>query len=185
MVHKKSSLIKRMQEAEGQFALGHKLELQQLTVEDWPLWRKLRLQALSGAPYAFGSKLADWQGAGDSEQRWRYRVSSVSLNLVAFLDHRPVGMVSATEPDQNRTVELISMWVAPSGRGYGVGDALVAAVIEWAQDQQALCVCLAVTESNEHAISLYIRHGFVNAGELLPADSNDVPERRFLRNLVP
>ena len=46
-----------------------------LTPDDWPTWRELRLAALAEAPGAFGSRLADWQGDGDREQRWRDRLS--------------------------------------------------------------------------------------------------------------
>jgi ribosomal protein S18 acetylase RimI-like enzyme len=163
---------------------GRLLAIRQLTPDEWPLWRVLRLQALSDAPYAFGSKLADWQGIGDSQERWRDRLTSVPVNLIAFLDGRPVGMVSATKRDDNGTVELISMWVAPSGRGSGVGDALVIAVMEWARQQQALRLSLDVKQGNEFATALYRRHGFVDAGQLTPESLEEEPERRFIRNLA-
>lgn len=174
----------RMRCANNNSAARQQLDLQQLTADDWPLWWTMRLQALREAPYAYGSRLADWQGKGDLEERWRARLSSVPFNLIAVLNGGPVGMASATEPDPNGTVELISLWVAPSDRGCGVGDALVNAVIQWAEKQQALRLCLDVTKSNEHAIALYFRHGFVDAGELTPANPGDAPERRFLRNLA-
>ena len=157
--------------------------LVRLTPEDWPVWRRLRLQALREAPYAFGSKLADWQGAGDLEERWRERLSSVPLNLVAVLNKFPVGMVSATELDEDATVDLISLWVAPSGRGFGVGDALVEAVIKWASEQNASSVSLDVTEGNQQAIKLYLRHGFVDMGKLVLHNPEEKPERRFLKSL--
>lgn len=37
--------------------------LRVLTTGDWRLFRGLRLEALRDAPYAFNTKLADWQGA--------------------------------------------------------------------------------------------------------------------------
>src|ERR1700761_7686919 len=101
--------------------------------EDWPLWRRLRLQALAEAPYAFGSTLEEWQGPGDTKARWRDRMISVPLSLLASVNGVFLGMVSATEKDQDGIVELISLWVAPSGHGHGIGDFLVEAVIAWAK----------------------------------------------------
>ncbi|WP_433718687.1 hypothetical protein ACQP2Y_30745 [Actinoplanes sp. CA-051413] len=40
------------------------------------IWRELRLEALREAGYAFGSQLADWQGDGDREERWRARLAA-------------------------------------------------------------------------------------------------------------
>ncbi len=124
----------------------------------------MRLEALAEAPFAFGSTLADWQGERDTEERWRKRLSDVPLNLVAEWEAAPAGMASGTSPDGERSVELISMWVAPTARGRGVGDALVESVIEWAREQQASRVALAVFASNERALALYRRHGFLDIG---------------------
>ena len=132
--------------------------------DDWELWRELRLAALAEAPYAFSSRLCDWQGAGDTEARWRVRLSSVPLNLVADLRTVSAGMVSATAPDENAAVDLISMWVAPFARGLGVGDLLVNAVVDWARSRHATRVTLAVVEKNYHASNLYRRCGFVDVG---------------------
>ncbi len=118
------------------------------------------MSALAEAPYAFGSTLAEWQGAGDTEQRWRARLASVPLNLIAHLDGNAAGIVSATAPDANLATELISLWVAPFARGRGVGDALVRAVIDWAVERKLRRVALDVVTTNETAIALYRRHGF-------------------------
>ncbi len=106
-------------------------------VEDWQLWRDLRLEALQEAPHAFGSTLAEWQGEGDTEMRWRARLSTVRLNVVAYLNGKAAGMVSGTSANQHGIVELISMWVAPFARRQGVGDSLVVTVIEWTRGQRA------------------------------------------------
>ncbi|MHB8177163.1 MAG: GNAT family N-acetyltransferase [Vulcanimicrobiaceae bacterium] len=75
------------------------------------------------------------------------------------------------------------MWVAPFARGRGVGDRLVDAVIEWAAQQRAARVVLAVMESNEHAARLYRRHGFVDVG-IVEGNPADAPaERRMVREL--
>jgi ribosomal protein S18 acetylase RimI-like enzyme len=157
------------------------VELQAVGPDDWSLWRELRLRALADAPSAFGSTLADWTGPGDTEQRWRERLSSVALNLVALLSGEPVGMASATSPAKDE-VELISMWVAPEARGRGVGGALVEAIALWALKQPVARVALDVREANTDAIKLYRQHDFEDIGGS-PNSEPGAPERRMLRLL--
>lgn len=148
------------------------IELQVLTADDWTVWRALRIAALTDAPDAFGSRLADWQGEGDREERWRGRLSIPgSRNLAAVLDGKPVGMVSAVPGPRSGVVKLISMWVSKEARGRGVGDHLMRAVEQWARQTRAATLQLAVMPGNEQAIALYQRHGFRDAGptdEALP-----------------
>ncbi len=142
------------------------IELRVLTPDDWQRWRELRLAALAEAPHAFGSTLASWQGEGDREERWRARLSIPgSCNLIALLGGQPAGMVSGV-PAGDGAAELISMWVSPDARGRGVGDALVAAVAQWARQLPAEVLRLAVADGNEPAAALYRRHGFAPTGEL-------------------
>ncbi|HEX2499064.1 MAG TPA: GNAT family N-acetyltransferase [Actinomycetes bacterium] len=141
------------------------IEIRELTAEDWPIWRELRLAALAEAPYAFGSRLADWQDA--PEDRWRERLSIPdSYNLVAELDGRSVGMASGIPAeDDPDAVELISMWVRPAARGRQVGDRLVTAVVDRARDRGVHRVVLAVAAGNPGATALYHRNGFQDADE--------------------
>ena len=134
-----------------------------LSPDDWRAWRDLRLQALAEAPDAFGSTLAEWQDAG--EERWRRRLHEVPFNAIVYVDEQPAGMVGATELDAAGTTDLISMWVAPAARGRGAGDALIAAVIAWAEQQGAVRVALDVVASNAPATSLYRRNGFAFVDE--------------------
>jgi ribosomal protein S18 acetylase RimI-like enzyme len=108
--------------------------------------------------------LAEWQGAGDTEMRWRQRLMDVPFNLIAYLDDAPAGIASGTAVTADGSVELISMWVAPFARGRGVGDKLIDGVIQWAREQHAKRVLLAVVPANAQAIALYRRHGFRDAG---------------------
>jgi ribosomal protein S18 acetylase RimI-like enzyme len=157
--------------------------LHKIGIDDWQLWRKLRLEALAEAPYAFGSKLADWQGQGDTETRWRGRLSDVPLNIIAEWRETPAGRTSATAPHPDGSVELLSMWVAPFARGHGVGDSLVNAVIVWARELQASRVALAVCEGNERALALYRRHGFMDVGAAPGTSSGTANERKLVRAL--
>lgn len=143
------------------------IETRVLSESDWKMWRELRLAALAEAGYAFGSRLADWQGDGDREERWRGRLNIPgSYDIMAMLDGQPVGMASGVPTDGDGVVELISMYVAPAGRGRGVGDHLVQGVVQWARLVGAATLRLAVVEGNENAWALYRRNGFHDTGEL-------------------
>ena len=153
-----------------------------VTEEEWAEWRALRRAALAEAPEAFGSTLAEWSGAGDTEARWRDRLRHVPLNAVAEIDGRPVGMVGATRLTGD-TAELISMWVAPAGRGRGVGDALIGAVAEWAAAQGCSRLVLNVRAANQRAVALYARNGFTDAGPDPECPDGPAAERIMTRDL--
>jgi ribosomal protein S18 acetylase RimI-like enzyme len=65
-----------------------------------------------------------------------------------------------------------------------LGDALVYAVIEWAREQQASRVALAVFEGNERALALYRRHGFIDVGSIAGTCCGTVTERKMVRGLL-
>lgn len=149
-----------------------------ITAEDWRLWRELRLAALADAPDAFGSTLAEWSGAGDTEARWRGRLEDVALNLMLTRDGEPVGMVSGLAPGADGAVELISLWIAPSARGVGIGDETVRCILAWAREAHpGSSVELKVKTDNDPARRLYERHRFVDAGPS-PEDPTEQLMRR-------
>jgi ribosomal protein S18 acetylase RimI-like enzyme len=137
------------------------LTIKVLTTDDWPLWREARLAALAEAPYAFGSRLADWQGDGDREERWRQRLSLVgAYNLIAMLDGVPAGMAAGMPGDEPAEAKLISMWMAPKARGRRVGDTLINEVESWARAAGYAWLLLLVKADNRAAIQLYERNCF-------------------------
>lgn len=144
------------------------IELRSLGPDDWQAWRELRLAALAEAPYAFGSTLAEWQGEGDREERWRGRLTIPgSHNVVAVGGEgaRAVGMASGVPDESPDAVELISMWVSPAVRGHGVGDRLIGEIVAWAVERGARTLRLSVMPDNRAALALYERHGFTETGE--------------------
>lgn len=152
------------------------IEVRILRSEDWKVWRELRRAALAEAPAAFGSTLAQWSGAGDTEQRWRARLDVVALNLALTLDSELAGMVSATASNVDGDIELISLWVAPAARGSGVGDEAISQVLMWARAEHPDShVVLSVKPDNQPACRLYQRHGFLDA-----CPSED-PDERLMR----
>ncbi|MFL6124582.1 N-acetyltransferase family protein [Actinophytocola sp.] len=135
--------------------------LRVLTLDDWAVWRVVRLAALADAPHAFRVGLADWDRGGEDE--WRARLALPGAhNVVAFLGDRPVGVARGVPGADG--CELRSVWVAPEARGHGVGGRLLAEVEAWAARTGAASVRLAVFPDNTAAVALYTRHGYVPVG---------------------
>lgn len=125
--------------------------------------------------------MAEWSGAGDTEQRWRHRLDAVPVNLLADLDDVAVGMVSVTAVE-NEQAEIISMWVASEARGQGVADALVLAAIGHARAGGANSLTLDVRHGNSRAVNFYEKAAFVDEG-WATSPNDPQPERRMRRPL--
>lgn len=88
--------------------------------------------------------------------------------LVAVVDDRVVGSVriSRESHPSTRHVASFGLIVAESHRGQGIGRALLAETIRWAEEMQVRKLELAVYPDNEAAIALYRSCGFVEEGRL-------------------
>jgi ribosomal protein S18 acetylase RimI-like enzyme len=130
---------------------------------DWRPWRALRLQALQAHPDAFGSSFeAEADLTGDEWQRRLAENTALAFYAGGTIGGMAVYARGTMLKIQHRAY-LLGMYVAPNCRRQGVGDALVAAVVEAARADVAKGVvqihCSVVT-SNAAACRLYQRHGF-------------------------
>jgi ribosomal protein S18 acetylase RimI-like enzyme len=157
--------------------------VREVTADDWELMRDVRLAALAEAPYAFGSTYA--RESDFTEERWRGRISERSVTFFAHeetADAAPAGLAGVYVEDGD--AEVVSMWVRPSARGLGVGEALVEAAAAWAKTRDFRLLFLWVTESNAPAVRLYERLGFTPTGERQPLPSDPaLAEIRMSREL--
>jgi len=144
--------------------------------------RDLRLRALRDAPDAFGSSAEET--AARPAESWVQQLRDLPT-WVAVVDEIDLGMVrGAPDKDDPTVAWLISMWVAPEGRGRGVGDALVQAVIDWARAAGFAELRLDVGDHNAPAIALYARKGFQptgNTGALAPPRSHITEHERAIQ----
>ena len=148
------------------------VEVRAATAEDWRLLRDVRLAALADAPGAFLS--THEERATSADEYWQRRIA-YGGTFFAYLPDvdgtDPAGLVGGFQ-ERPDTVELVSLWVRPKARGLGVGDALVAAVVDWARARKAASVHLWLMDTNERARTLYQRCGFSPTGESQPLPSN-------------
>jgi GNAT superfamily N-acetyltransferase len=146
--------------------------VRETVVGDWQALRDIRLEALRDAPTAFGSTYEREAPRGEAD--WRNWISRGGTFLGYLPDlgaPEPAGLIGCYQEDP-LTVELVSMYVRPRARGRGVGEALVATVVNRAGKTSATTVHLWVTETNAPARALYERCGFALTGEhqRLPSD---------------
>ena len=160
------------------------------TPDDWQVVRHLRLGGLADTPDAFGAVLDD--EAAQPEAWWRARLARPdAITMIASLvgedgEARPAGTaVVAPAHGQPDTAGIYSVWVAPSGRGRGVGDALIEACVDHAARVGHRRVVLDVGDFNVPAQRLYTRHGFRPTGRVgsLPPPRTDVTEHELARDL--
>ena len=160
------------------------METVRLTEDDAPRLRAIRLTALQDAPDAFGSTYQ-----GEVENALSDWVSAIRrlATFVAVADGQDVGMVRGGEDrDEPTSAWLISMWVAPTHRGMGVGGALIDSVVEWARAEGYARMKLDVGDANEAAIRLYAKKGFRETGEVgrLSAPREHITEHRRVLELT-
>ena len=146
--------------------------------------RAIRVRALADAPYAFGATLEDAERR--SLEDWEAQIERLPTFVWREGD-ADLGMVRGAPHDGDaEAAYLISMWVAPEGRGRGIGGALVAEVVTWARRHGFRRLVLDVAAQNAWARRLYERCGFVATGATgtLPPPRDHVQELELAFDLA-
>ena len=157
------------------------MEIRAIRADEWQLLRQARLTALADSPLAFASVLADEQSLEDAHwQEWATDAAAgVDYTLVVALDDEPVGLAGAFI-EEDGVAKVVSMWVAPTHRGAGIGSALLDEVLAWARRAGAPATRLSVTAGDSAATRLYARAGFVDTGNPGALEWNpEIPTRRL------
>jgi GNAT superfamily N-acetyltransferase len=134
---------------------------------------------LSDAPDAFRPTLAEEQRMTDDE--WIELVERTvnhprGLLLVAERGDGAVGVAFARITEDESTMEVGAMWVAPDARRQGVGRGLLNEALSWGRSSGAQQAELWVVADNGPAFRMYRASGFEPAGETgLLRESSDIP----------
>jgi ribosomal protein S18 acetylase RimI-like enzyme len=152
-------------------------EVVRITPSHTAIYKQVRLAALQDSPTAFGSTYA--RESAFTDDVWLQRSTGLDgpdrTGFIALEANAPCGLVGCYRDEQDTSLaHVISMWVAPSHRGTGLGWTLLSAIDDWARPRQIKTLRLMVTSQNHAAIALYQRFGFTHTGrtEPYPNDSS-------------
>lgn len=143
---------------------------------DGPLLRDVRLRALKTDPHAFGATYAE--RATRPADDWTLRASQSAEGDAQFIslaiqDDIAVGMCGGHQPEEAPSTRVLyGTWVDPTARSRGLGSILVDAVVAWAKESGATALTLWVVTTNQPAIRLYRRAGFIETAKVQPLASD-------------
>ena len=139
------------------------LHIRPLTRDDAADWAVVRLEALKNHPEAFGSSFEEWSQMSPEEIAARIPAPGGDDVLFGvFADGQLCGCAGFTRQPYLKGRHKGLMWgvyLRPILRGRGVGEALVARVVEQARSCVEILTC-SVNPENLGARALYLRHGF-------------------------
>ncbi len=139
------------------------MEIRPLVPSDAAAFREIRLEALRRAPEAFSST---FEAESVQTVEWFADRLGKSNMFGAFHNSELVGIAGLLSSVQRKEAHkglLVGMYVRPGSRRTGIGNQLVATIIEFARHRVEL-VQLAVVSENQEALRLYERFGFVQYG---------------------
>ena len=150
--------------------------VRRVTADDADRLREIRLDALAADPEAFGSTLQRDEALPDEHWRVWAAASATGGDQAVFVGEAETGLVGLVagfrDTARPRDIHLVSMWVASSWRGAGLGRRLVDALVTWARESDADGVTLWVTDQNDGARRLYEAVGFRSTGRTQPLPSH-------------
>jgi GNAT superfamily N-acetyltransferase len=126
-----------------------------------------RIQRATSADADFvvlAQKLTEFLAAHNGERNEFYvqfnKIDTIPNAVVAYVDGNPVGC-GAFRPVDDQTVEIKRMFVAPTVRGRGIGQAILGELEAWAVQEGAHTAVLETSKRLDSAVRLYQRSGYV------------------------
>lgn len=152
--------------------MEEKLTIRQFYIEEWKIYKELRLGSLIESPNAFGSTYEKENYRTDLE--WQERLvngikSKTDMPILALCGDHFFGLAwGKSEKDKLEVINLYQMWVNPKFRSKGIGFALLIEIKKWAENIGSQTLNLGVTINNGKAYQIYKTFGFKKYGNTEP-----------------
>ena len=141
-----------------------RINVEELTEDEWARLRDIRLAALENDGHAFGGNLEAERAYDENAWREKFKIFS---GVIASVDGGDIGFMSVEnlKGDFGATCWVGSCWVRPEFRRIGVLQSLFEYVDSQAAERDWLTQGLGVWVDNEVAIRAYEKIGFQKMGE--------------------
>jgi ribosomal protein S18 acetylase RimI-like enzyme len=167
------------------------MEIVELSVEEWQVYRDLRLRALLEDAQAFSSTYAT--ALESPEETWKRRLEEALKGergwlLFARERGRLVGMIGAyVEENATDTVTIVSVYVPREERGKGISAKLMESILNQLSNRPLLKRAqLAVNKDQTAAVRLYEKFGFRQTGsEALRMGDGSLAEELTMERALP
>lgn len=127
-------------------------------LNDWRVYREIRLRALQTNPEVFCSTYA--REVAWTEEQWQERLNDRRCAIFGvYCADELVGMTGIYKNEAGQGV-LWGSWLDPRVRGKGASEAMYRARLAWAREQGVQCILVSHRESNEASRRANQRHGF-------------------------
>jgi len=138
--------------------------IRQALIKDAESYRALRLEALHQHPEVYSAD--EKVNLERPKSFWEERVRSLGRDdMIMFAEHEQVlvgmcGIYLGESPKTRHSATIVGVYVKPEFRNLHIAGALIEICVDWARDQGARVVKLAVVTNDETAIHCYRRGRF-------------------------
>jgi phosphinothricin acetyltransferase len=126
---------------------------------DWELVREIYIEGMATGQATFETEAPDWERWDAGHLRQCRLVARNSDGILGWAALSPV-----SKREVYAGVAEVSVYVAASARGHGVGAALMRALIEDSERHGVWTLQSSIFIENQASVALHINHGFREVG---------------------
>jgi ribosomal protein S18 acetylase RimI-like enzyme len=140
------------------------ITIRRIQLGEAALFKKIRLESLRDAPYAFSSTYE--AAIQRSAESWEEQANSTSqgadrATFLFFSEKTPLGIAAIYRlAHPTDTGEVIQVWVDPDYRGKGLAKDLIEFIIQWANENGFHKILVTIRKENPGALAFYRKCGF-------------------------